>query len=181
MSEEAIQAQAEEPRERPIYERLPEETPKAFAAFQHYRDTPPEQRSILNTYRHVQRKPSAERASGSYSQWSIRYRWTERAEAWDTAVDRTRLQKSEEDQIARYEQFREEVEGFAREARTSATNLLILANRKLQKLVDDPEADVPVEHLPRIFRAAAAVGEAGLNAEAMALGVSQLVADLDRD
>lgn len=66
------------------YERLKTDSDRGWAAFQIYRDLPPEER-LLQTV--------ADRMGVSISmanQWSAKGRWAVRAKAWDAAVDTRR-------------------------------------------------------------------------------------------
>lgn len=66
------------------WERQESESAPAFAAFVHYRDLGPK-RSLLKAYQ--QHKPDAEMLSGIWSEWSAKWRWLERALAYDDHLD----------------------------------------------------------------------------------------------
>jgi hypothetical protein len=59
------------------WERLPEETSRAYVSFREFRDLGP-----TRTLRAVSAKLGTARG------WSLRYRWTERARAWDAETHR---------------------------------------------------------------------------------------------
>jgi len=68
--------------DRDPWERLEGETPKAWAAFRHYAGTPEAERSLVRccrTYYSHGRASNVKR----WARWSSRFRWVERAAAWD--------------------------------------------------------------------------------------------------
>ena len=71
------------------WERQPDEPSKAFHAFTVYRDLGPAKRSLaavsLDLY--GERTGCKRGAPGRVREWSGRYRWRERAEAWDARLD----------------------------------------------------------------------------------------------
>lgn len=70
------------------WDRLAEEPSRAFAAFCIYRDMPPEERTILGTYRIWMDDESLEAYSGQFQRWAADYDWADRALAFDRHVDR---------------------------------------------------------------------------------------------
>lgn len=80
----------------PIWERLPGEGDKAFAAFIAYRDTPEKDRSIAKCVAAYYGGESAGKVR-LWQRWSSQYRWQERVTAW----------KDEQDRIARETRLRE--------------------------------------------------------------------------
>lgn len=72
------------------WERQPGESNKAYTAFCIYRDLPPTQRSLKEVTIRFYEKDRAKvrRASKMIEKWSVRWRWVERAEAWDQERDR---------------------------------------------------------------------------------------------
>lgn len=73
------------------WDRLDDETDKAFAAFCIYRDLGPSARSLRVVSDEVYGSiPAAkrQRASGQINKWSSQHRWVERAKAWDAEQDR---------------------------------------------------------------------------------------------
>jgi hypothetical protein len=84
------------------WERQPEETGPAFAAFQVYRDLGPE-RTIANTRRAM--KSDAETkaggmtlgaANGKLQKWAYKYNWEVRALAYDKMIDKKRVDENVE-------------------------------------------------------------------------------------
>lgn len=73
------------------WERQPGEPARAYAAFCIYRDLPPSERSLRAVADRLYGvKPDAKRrrVPGQIHQWSTRWRWVERAAAWDDEQDR---------------------------------------------------------------------------------------------
>ncbi len=69
------------------WERQDGESSQAFAAFVLYRDLGPH-RSLLKAYQ--RHKPDAELLAGLWSEWSARWRWLDRALAYDDHCDAQR-------------------------------------------------------------------------------------------
>jgi hypothetical protein len=74
------------------WERQDGESAPAFAAFCHYRDLGPK-RSLLRAYQ--QHKPDAEQLAGIWSEWSAKWRWYDRALAYDDHLEALRLKQRE--------------------------------------------------------------------------------------
>lgn len=72
------------------WERLPDETPKAFIAFHIYRDTEPINRSIAKCVE-AQKYSKATSKIRLWAVWSSKYRWVERVEAYDRYADERAL------------------------------------------------------------------------------------------
>jgi len=72
------------------WERQPREAAKAYAAFCAYRDMPAAQRSRWELARQLAKSRQL------VSRWSARWRWVERAEAWDAELDRQKRLKQVE-------------------------------------------------------------------------------------
>jgi hypothetical protein len=72
------------------WERQPDETPKAFNAFTHYRDLDPADRclAVVSLVLYGERWGRKRGAVGRVREWSTRFRWAERVLAWDDFVDR---------------------------------------------------------------------------------------------
>jgi len=82
------------------YERRPDETDRAWLAFQTYRDAGPGRQKIA-VYRHMYSKPRARCPAGFFSAWAREHEWDKRALAWDRVVDEHRRQKLLEDSVNR--------------------------------------------------------------------------------
>jgi hypothetical protein len=69
------------------WERQPGEGPEAFDAFVAYRDMPTKDRSLTAAYRRYT-GGEAIKASGTWMNWSVEWRWRPRTLAWDDENDR---------------------------------------------------------------------------------------------
>ena len=75
------------------WERQPGETEKAYQAFCQYRDMPAGSRSLRTVSQRLYGgKPatSKTRPAGQVQDWSIRWGWVQRVQAWDDEMDRRR-------------------------------------------------------------------------------------------
>jgi hypothetical protein len=72
------------------------ETAVAFAHFCQYRDAGPT-RQLRDTYRQAVGKPEARQASGQWLTWYTRFRWRQRAEAWDAEQERIRQEAAHQE------------------------------------------------------------------------------------
>lgn len=72
------------------WERQDGETDKAYAAFCIYRDLPPNERSLRAAAAkfYGKDKEKLRRPPATFEKWSTRWRWVERARAWDEEQDR---------------------------------------------------------------------------------------------
>lgn len=75
----------------PIYpwERQPKESVQAFAAFQHYLDTPPFDRAVRGTMRELNKHWS------QVGGWSSKHSWVDRCKAYDKRQDQRRRAKQQ--------------------------------------------------------------------------------------
>jgi hypothetical protein len=77
-------------RPREPWERIPGEPDRAYRAFEVYLGMPLGERSFEGAYRVHAANPLAAGPSDTFKGWTKRYRWRERAAAWDDAVRRAR-------------------------------------------------------------------------------------------
>jgi hypothetical protein len=94
----ALAGTIRKPRTGPAWERLSDESAKAFQAFAAYRDLPVEERSLSTVSEQLRKSKSL------CARWSAQFRWVERAAAWDSHQDerrRTRLAAEREKMIER--------------------------------------------------------------------------------
>lgn len=101
------------------WERQPEETSKAYAAFCAYRDLGPE-RSLAKAGEVLGKNP------GGLEEWSSKNEWVKRSAAWD----------DEQDRIARQAQLKEIAKMRERHAKL-ASDMLVKAAAALEKLPED--------------------------------------------
>lgn len=78
-----------------IWERQNGETGKAYAAFCVYRDQGPSSRSLRSTAEEIYGRPGANQ--GQVEEWSRKYDWVFRVDAYDAEQDRTNRLKRQED------------------------------------------------------------------------------------
>jgi hypothetical protein len=137
---------------------MPTESPQAYRAFVIYRDLGPGQRSLAAVSRALaaERRGSAlqiisgtegaERAlkehrkkSGRIGLWSGKFRWQERAAAWDSVVD-AHLRQRQLDAIAAM------AENHAENARL-ALEMLMAPVLEFQRALEDPERRAALDNL----------------------------------
>lgn len=111
------------------WERQPEETVKAYAAFCVYRDLGPE-RSLAKAGAVLGKNP------GGLEEWSSKNDWVKRSAAWD----------AEQDRIARQAQLDEIVKMRKRHAKL-ASDMLTKAAKALDKI---PEEEIKASDLSRM-------------------------------
>lgn len=103
------------------WERQPGESMKAFKAFTIYRDLGPLERSQEKV------KEALERSSRTMiSDWSVKFNWKKRVEAWD----------DEQDRIIRADHLKEIKEMRKRHAKL-ANDMLTKAEKALEKISDE--------------------------------------------
>jgi len=115
-----------------LWNKQPEETPKAYAAFCIYRDLKPGERSIDTAYRQTlsdeERQKSAKRAPGCWDRWSAKHKWVARVEAYDNHLDGI-AQAAKEAEIQRVMS-----EGYAQ--RHERVRVLNKTAKKLEKFLE---------------------------------------------
>lgn len=100
------------------WERQPGESTKAFEAFKIYRDLGPSERSQAKV------KEALERSSRTtISDWSVKFNWKKRVEAWD----------DEQDRIIRADHMKE-IKKMRKRHADIATAMLVKASKALQKI-----------------------------------------------
>lgn len=128
---------------------VPGETPQAFTAFCAYRDQVRGGRSIDRAFREQDpsktrsKPPKNGRAPGQWFDWSARFKWVERAAAWDAEQDRIKRQA-----------LRDEIERTARRHIQVAGTFERLVVQRLQKFNERDIAGLTAAELIRWFEAA---------------------------
>ena len=154
-----------------------DESIHAYLAFVAYRDLRAD-RSIDAAYRAVRQQDGNKRASGQFTEWSQTYEWKARAEAYDAYMERRIREKLEADTVGAYERdlaaYFDRQKKLSAAAGNAAIGLLTKANEGLRTMKTSTLK--PLE-LASLFRAAAAVASAASDAEAIALGVDDLLKD----
>ena len=101
------------------WERQPGETARAYEAFAVYRDLGPD-RSINKTARALDKNRT------TIGEWSAKYDWVKRTEAWD----------AEQDRIARQSQI-DEIKKMRKRHADLATAMLVKATKALRSIPED--------------------------------------------
>ena len=158
------------------WERLPKETTFAFHAFTRFRDLPAARRTLLAAYRQETGKKEARQPSGLWTDWCSRNHWKDRAAEYDAYLDKLAREKAEKAHL-------EELDGYRarqRQLAAAATGLSILMLKKVKERVEtlEPE-DIKVHLSPTFLRAATGAAQMATNAEAEALGIEDLLKQLD--
>jgi len=95
-------------KKRELWERLENESERAYRAFESYRTLPSAERTLIAAYRQYVSNPHAAKPSDTWSRWVNQFAWRERATAHDAHLDRLRERSIEK-------AIREEAERQARE------------------------------------------------------------------
>jgi len=131
-----------------VWERQQGESPEAFAAFECYRRLPPDERSLQRAWEQYRNRPgnarerskeTAGKPHGHWTRWMRRWRWQERALAWDEQVAAlARDQELERELKARLAEQEEEIrqrELMRQEARAARA----VGRRVLQRVLQGVE------------------------------------------
>ena len=162
--------------DQPIYERLPNESAKAYAAFCLYRDLPPNVRAIRTAYRSQPGREQANDYSGAWLNWAATYTWIDRVRAYDIATERAARQIKEAEHAKGLEAFRVRSLQLSQATGTIAVQVLIRTGKVLSEM---SEKDITPKMLPAFLRAAAYISALSIEAEATALGLDELSALLE--
>lgn len=153
------------------WEMQPGETSKAFAAFCAYRDMGPE-RSLPKVCQ------MSARSLPNVKRWSERHRWVERAAAYDAYMDSVRRGGYEEaERSAACRAYLERVRVSAAEVIAAGQLCLKIATRSLKAYQDLPPETLTPGDAAGLIRAGVAAVDYALNADAVALGLSETLSD----
>lgn len=162
-----------------VWDRQPEETAKAYAAFCAFRDMGRE-RAVDGAYQRLEegrgKTGVPRKAPSHWWEWYGDYSWKTRAEAYDGHLEQEARKQREADHLKGLQDYRDRQQKLAAANIEASINLLRKANARLASL--DP-SQIDVKDLPAFFRAAAAVAETSTNSEANALAVEELLKALD--
>ncbi len=173
------------------WQRARDETAKAYAAFCHYRDMGPVRslRLLLARYEEEHCQQTAnEPPTGNrrvvvptlrfrtLADWSRRNEWQRRAGAYDAHLALVARRVAEVAYMEDLESFKKRQKELSQATYAVAVALLDKARVRLEAL--DVE-EIGPGRLPSYFRAAASIAESATNAEAVALGVHELIELLD--
>ena len=113
-----------------VWEIIPGEPDKAYAAFSAYRDIPPYERSIDKCYRTLTGNKG--RASGGWRTWSRKFSWQDRV----MAFDKWKSRESSVKEINQVSQVKEEIIDMTRKMR----NMIM---KKFEAMMESEE-DIPI-------------------------------------
>ncbi|HEU0298874.1 MAG TPA: hypothetical protein VFR37_05450 [Longimicrobium sp.] len=182
------------------WDRLQGETSRAFAAFEVYRELGPTRSmsAAVAAYRAKYgkapkgREKSRRREQGGnggetgarkipshWEVWAAQYTWRDRAAKWDAAQVLEERRRAEDAHKAKVDAYLNRQQRLAAAATEATIGMLGMINRTLKQMTSREEMMLPAKQLPQFVRAAAAISETTTNAEAQAIGVEQLLRDLE--
>lgn len=124
------------------WERLPQETHKAWHAFVAYRTLEGRARSIRKAYRAHTGRQDAKDNPSSWDQWAKRNRWVERCAAWDAHQDEIRREARENAIRAMENQHAQLAEQMLAVVRAEISKLGRRVQDQLQRLQANPQDTV---------------------------------------
>lgn len=160
------------------WDRMPQESNKAFHAFQCYLNLERAERSAVAAYRKFTGNMLAKKPTSIFVHWMADHEWRERVARHDAHLLQIERQAREKAHVAELEAFRGRQKNLSAALLNGAVGLLQKTNERLKTL--KPE-DIPDKSLPAFFRACAAVAEAATNGEASSLAVEQLIHTLQQE
>lgn len=183
--------------DRKPWERLEDETDKAYKAFECYRDLEQTERSQWRAWveyagwRWGEERRAEEEAKGAEARqsgsrlpipgmiggWSAQHEWVRRARAWDNHLARVRQRKREREHAEALDDHRDRQERFARASMGTAIKLMRRLTKRIDALTDKDLSDPRV--LAKLIRANIDLFQAATNAEAQALAVDEILMILD--
>ena len=156
---------------REVWDRMPDETDRAWSAFARYRDLGAESRSLprlasemVGEASEMHRRP--ESVQRQLERWSSRHRWRERVTSWDREVDRL-VREAETDQLLAMRQR------HIAHARAMQEAVMVGAYELLRRSEEDPDflGDVSVRELLMLTIKVARVLPMLMRLEREALGI----------
>jgi hypothetical protein len=166
--------------DRPLWERQPGESTKAWAAFCTYRD--------LGKSRGIRGAAAAiGKAPRQLDTWSSKFGWVKRAAAFDSHHDRRRLESALDADCElhsrKLEEFRSQSEQLGKAQIALCAELLAIGQRELKRVKDSGQK-LQLREICSFLWTAARIGVIGSNLVAESLGVDQILvamADDDED
>jgi hypothetical protein len=157
-----------------VWERQPNETAKAWAAFQIYRDLG-SKRTVAATQEVMERPVGYRRM---LEEWVEKHNWAERVREYDNYLDRiSRIQReqSKRDEYARkVEAYRDETERTAKAMVSMGARAIAIIQRELASRLQHMEV-LKSNELAGLMRASVMAVDVGSKLHAEALGVDTLV------
>jgi hypothetical protein len=119
--------------EKELWDRLENESDRAFEAFRTFLSPPSSDRTLVAAYRRFVGNPNASKVSDTWNEWAHRYAWKERAQAYDAHIDRIRrnaMEKAIEEEAA--EQARQ-----AERIRGNLNELMVVGHLKTMEFLEE--------------------------------------------
>src|SRR5215208_3332332 len=116
-----------------LWDRLENETERAYRAFESFLSLPSGERTLLEAYRRHVGNPDAAKPSDTWSGWSSSFAWRERAAAYDdhlARLQREAYERAIEEEAARQARDVEKVRG-------QCSELLMLAHVKSMEWLEE--------------------------------------------
>ena len=160
--------------------RLESESPKAWAAFKHYCELG-DGRSLsgLTAFfksTETPQKPPTQ-SKDTLKGWSTKFDWAQRASEYDAIKESRRLQRLQAEEEARW---REEVENYRERNRRVGAASFELAIAQLHKCTEAiRDSELTTDQAIRAMSGIARLIEIAQSSEGTALGVNQLMKELD--
>lgn len=139
------------------WERQPDESERAFAAFRTWLEVDPTQgRSLINAYRQFAGRPEVKKPPGYFRGWSIKYQWEDRARKYDNDVLRQEKEAEWKTIVAERKKLKERRRHIAESGYDAAEKLIAKAFEILkaptfhQKMVKEevgPDGQTIVQHI----------------------------------
>lgn len=139
------------------WERQPDESERAFAAFRMWLEVDPtEGRSLIQAYRQFSGRPEVKKPPGYFRNWSTKYRWEDRARRYDNDLLRQEKEKEWKTILAERKKLKERRIHIAESGYSTAEQLIAKAQEILkaptfhQKLVreeEGPDGKTIIQHI----------------------------------
>jgi hypothetical protein len=146
------------------------ESAQAFEAFAIYRDMRAD-RSLSRVGQKLGK------SGGLIERWSSENSWQERVLAYDQYLDRREREEREKAHLVAIADYRDRQRKLSASATEAAILLLQKANARMRDLGESEE--IPIASLPAFVRGAVAAAQVASSAEAEALGIDDLLRELD--
>ena len=164
--------------DREMWDRQPDETAAAFAAFGVYLDLGPG-RSLAAAYRKHRGKPEALKPSGRFEAWARHHDWKERADAHDLHVRREKVRAFVAlDLCEQLDELRADTVHSANELARLGHLFLeaaILMTERYLRQFEDPDFCPTARDLRQLALAAQQIGVHAVEMKGTAIGVHQLL------
>jgi len=177
----------EQGQQKPWHKR-PDETEKAYQAFEFYRDLPPDEKSILRAYYEYcewrwdseraskERQKSRERAPAYFNAWSANNEWVDRREAYWRERRLAAQRADEEAHLEQIREHREQVHEFASEAMQSAAALMREVNASLARFEgEDEELIMDASDLYKVVHSLTRAFEVASQADRQVIAIDELI------